>query len=303
MPILRNNKHEVFAHPGYNCASWRRRHRKPDRSDRSFRLAAAPSVVDANVAAKMEGELNTIASELLEGIKRDDESRREHLEMPSEGFRLPGLVIETATATSVSSSEPLDRMSTVRHPLLLEACSLFQSNAMGEMLPAAGPVKVRGDRTQKPKSADMMGHNDGPALDCTNQFSTPPAASAGTSYAGNPPSPASALPAAVPASSRCRRDAAPTTVDCRACPGDGCACRSWPYARLGRAPPTPATPVIPEEQESDAIEDALEKDMNHYLIFLANAPNLRSRCDDHLALALAIRRHRSSTAAAGSRSE
>lgn len=34
----------------------------------------------------------------------------------------------------------------------------------------------------------------------------------------------------------------------------------------------PATPVIPEAQERDAIEDALEKDMNHYLIFLANAP-------------------------------
>ena len=105
----------------------------------------------------------------------------------------------------------------------------------------------------------------------------------------------------------------------------------------------PATPVIPEEQERDAIEDALEKDMNHYLIFLANAPNLRGRCDDHLPLAvrveecrtlghrlrtlgqwvrhkvklgaggnrpayqalksLATRRHRSSTAAAGSRSE
>jgi hypothetical protein len=105
----------------------------------------------------------------------------------------------------------------------------------------------------------------------------------------------------------------------------------------------PATLVIPEEQERDAIEDALEKDMNHYLIFLANAPNLRGRCDDHLPLAvrveecrtrgrrlrtlgqwvrhkvklgaggnrpayqalksLATRRHRSSTAAAGSRSE
>jgi hypothetical protein len=114
----------------------------PDGSDRSFRSAAAPSVVDANVATKMdEGELNTIASELLEGIKRDDGSRREHLETLSEGFKLPGLVIETATATSVSSSEPLESMSTVRHPLLLEACSLFQSNAMGEMLPAAGPVK------------------------------------------------------------------------------------------------------------------------------------------------------------------
>jgi hypothetical protein len=135
-----------------------------------------------------------------------------------------------------------------------------------------------------------------------------------------------------------------STPDCQACSGDGCACRSWPYARCwaGRllASPMPATPVIPEEQERDAIEDALEKDMNHYL---ANAPNLRGRCDDHLPLAirveqcrtlgrrlrtlgqwvrhkvklgaggnrpayqalksLATRRHRSSTAAAGSRSE
>jgi hypothetical protein len=34
----------------------------------------------------------------------------------------------------------------------------------------------------------------------------------------------------------------------------------------------PATPVIPEEQERDAIEDALEKDMNHYLIFWRMPP-------------------------------
>jgi hypothetical protein len=50
---------------------------------------------------------------------------------------------------------------------------------------------------------------------------------------------------------------------------------------LALCPALPATPVIPEEQERDAIEDALEKDMNHYLIFLANAPNLRGRGDDH----------------------
>ena len=197
MPILKNNKHELFAHPDYNCARWRRRHGKPGRLgfDRSFRSGRWPSVVDdkfyANLAAKMdEGEPNTIASELLEGIRRDDESRREHLEMLSEGFKLLGLVIETATTTSVSSSAPLEGMSTVRHPLLLEACSLFQANAMGEILPAAGPVKVRDDRPQKPKSTDMMGHNDGPVLDGTYPFSTPPAASAGTSYAGNPHPPA-----------------------------------------------------------------------------------------------------------------
>ena len=208
MPILKNNKHELFAHPDYNCARWRHRHGKPARLgfDRSFTSGHWPSVVHdkfyANLTAKMdEGELNTIASELLEGIRRDDESRREHLEMLSEGFKLPGLVIETATATSVSSSAPLEGMSTVRHPLLLEACSLlFQANAMGEMLPAAGPVKVRDDRPQKPSGADMMGHNDGPALDGTNPFSTPPAPQApAQATPGIPtPRPASALPAAVP---------------------------------------------------------------------------------------------------------
>lgn len=208
MPILKNNKHELFAHPDYNCARWRHRHGKPARLgfDRSFTSGHWPSVVDdkfyANLTAKMdEGELNTIASELLEGIRRDDESRREHLEMLSEGFKLLGLVIETATTTSVSSSAPLEGMSTVRHPLLLEACSLlFQANAMGEMLPAAGPVKVRDDRPQKPSGADMMGHNDGPALDGTNPFSTPPAPQApAQATPGIPtPRPASALPAAVP---------------------------------------------------------------------------------------------------------
>jgi hypothetical protein len=50
------------------------------------------------------------------------------------------------------------------------------------------------------------------------------------------------------------------------------------------APPMPATPVIPEERERDAIEDALEKDMNHDLIYLANAPYLRGRCDEIISL-------------------
>ncbi len=156
------------------------------------------------------------------------------------GFKLLGLVIETATATSVSSSAPLEGMSTVRHSLLLEACSLFQANAMGEMLPAAGPVKVRDDRPQKPNGADMMGHNDGPALDGTNPFSTPPAPQApAQATPGIPtPRPASALPAAVPRVLPLPPGWASATADCQACPGDGCACRSWPYARCwaGRPP-------------------------------------------------------------------
>jgi hypothetical protein len=101
MPILKNNKHELFAHPDYNRARWRRRHGKPGRLDRSFRLGSWRSVVDdkfyANLGKMDEGELNTIANELLEGIRRDGESRHEHLEMLSGGFKALGLVIETAT--------------------------------------------------------------------------------------------------------------------------------------------------------------------------------------------------------------
>jgi hypothetical protein len=203
MPILKNNKHELFAHPDYHRARWRRRHGKPGRLDRSFSSGRWRSVVDdkfcADLASKMDdGELNTIANELLEGIRRDGESRREHLEMLSEGFKALGLVIETATATSVSSSAPLEGMSAVRHPLLLEACSLFRANAVGEMLPAAGPVKVRDDRPQKPKSADMMGHNDPPALDGTNPFSTPPAPQAPAQATPGIPTPGVGAPGGSP---------------------------------------------------------------------------------------------------------
>jgi hypothetical protein len=37
----------------------------------------------------------------------------------------------------------------------------------------------------------------------------------------------------------------------------------------------PATPVIPEEQECDTIEDELEKDMNPLFDLFGECPNLR----------------------------
>lgn len=356
MPILKNNKHELFAHPDYNCARWRHRHGKPARLgfDRSFTSGHWPSVVHdkfyANLTAKMdEGELNTIASELLEGIRRDDESRREHLEMLSEGFKLLGLVIETATTTSVSSSAPLEGMSTVRHPLLLEACSLlFQANAMGEMLPAAGPVKVRDDRPQKPSGADMMGHNDGPALDGTNPFSTPPAPQAPAQATPGIPPPGVGAPGGSPPRPPAAAGMGPLRPPI-AGPTPAMGAPAAPGPMPGAGPgaswrrPCRQRPSFRKSKSATRSRIALERDMNHYLIFLANAPNLRGRCDDHLPLAvrveecrtlgrrlrtlgqcvrhkvklgaggnrpayqalksLATRRHRSSTAAAGSRSE
>ena len=45
----------------------------------------------ANLALEMdEPDLNRISTEILEGIKRDDDSRQEHLEMIAEGMKLLG---------------------------------------------------------------------------------------------------------------------------------------------------------------------------------------------------------------------
>jgi hypothetical protein len=127
----------------------------------------------------------------------------------------------------------------------------------------------------------MMDHNDGPALDCTNQFSTPPAASAGTSYAGNPPKPGVGAPGGSP-----RVIPLPPGCDLndRRLPGLP---RRWVRLPLmALCPAGPGAAHAGNARHSGRArerhdEDALEKDMNHYLIFLANAPTPRGRCDDH----------------------
>lgn len=209
---------------------------------------------NANLAEEMdEAELNRIASELLEGIERDNNSRKDHLEMIAEGMKLLGLVIESNNAGS-SSSAPLEGMSTVRHPLLLEACQLFQANAMGELLPAAGPVKVRDDRPQPPQG--LMGHNGGPPLNDPSPFNPPspePVASSPQPGLGAPgavsPSGAGVQPASPMASALPTPPDAPPIAAAQPAPG--------------MAVPTDVLP--PQEQPRDELANALEKDFNHYL--------------------------------------
>src|ERR1700761_9297797 len=132
--------------------------RKTEQADGSVVVDLSPSTkrtpsdkFTANLAEEMdEADLNRIATDLIEGIDRDNQSRADHLAMIQEGMKLLGLIIESNNASQASSSAPLEGMSTVRHPLLLEACQLFQANAMGELLPAAGPVKIRDDRPDEP---------------------------------------------------------------------------------------------------------------------------------------------------------
>lgn len=98
----------------------------------------------ANLAEKMDaGELAFISAELMEGIDTDEESRAQWLATRARGIDLLGLKLEQPR--SGPGDGPLEGMSVVRHPLLLEAVLRFQANARGELLPADGPVKVRDD--------------------------------------------------------------------------------------------------------------------------------------------------------------
>ena len=219
--------------------------RKTEQADGSVVVDLSPSSAKkpsdkftANLAEEMdEADLNRIATELIEGIDRDNQSRKDHLDMIQEGMKLLGLIIESNNASQASSSAPLEGMSTVRHPLLLEACQLFQANAMGELLPAAGPVKIRDDRPDEPP---------GP-----NPFTSPGVASSSPPGLGAPgagaPSGAGMQP-----------------------PQPGPPPQAGPQPA---PPPVQAPPIAPVghnggpplEEPRDELADALEKDFNHYL--------------------------------------
>ena len=108
---------------------------------------------DKNLAKGMaEEDLSSISTSLLEGIERDEQSRKDWLDTRAQGITLLGLKLEKPRSDAGASSAPLEGMSTVRHPLLLEATVTFQATARAELLPAAGPVKVRNDAPTPPKA-------------------------------------------------------------------------------------------------------------------------------------------------------
>lgn len=96
------------------------------------------------------GELTRISTELLDAIDSDEQSRSDWLETRARGITLLGLKLEEPRSDT-GGSAPLEGMSQVRHPLLLEAVLRFQANARGELLPSSGPVKVRNDRPPPPE--------------------------------------------------------------------------------------------------------------------------------------------------------
>lgn len=103
-----------------------------------------------------DDERSRITDDLLRGVDQDIESRREWIEDRALGIKLLGLKIELPNLQGAADGAPMEGMSRVRHPLLLEAVLRFQANARSEMLPTDGPVKIRNDDNNAELKEDQL---------------------------------------------------------------------------------------------------------------------------------------------------
>lgn len=114
------------------------------------------SEFDKNLAEDMDdGELQSIASELIGLFDADVAARKDWSDTYVDGLKLLGLKYEETT-------EPWAGACGVYHPMLAEAVVKFQSEAIMETFPAMGPVKTKiiGKETQKKKEASIRVQED-----------------------------------------------------------------------------------------------------------------------------------------------
>ena len=92
---------------------------------------------DANLAEYMdEGDLQSLASDLVSLVDADINSRKDWAEMYVKGLEVLGMKYEERT-------EPWNGACGVYSPLLTEAAVRFQSEMITETFPAQGPVKTQ----------------------------------------------------------------------------------------------------------------------------------------------------------------
>jgi hypothetical protein len=116
---------------------------------------AGPSGWFDNLAEDIDrDELSRISEELLRGITADLDSRKDWIEDRANGIKLLGLKLEVPGIQGSADGAPVEGMSKIRHPLLLEAVLRFQANARSELLPTDGPVKIRNDDTNGDTAED-----------------------------------------------------------------------------------------------------------------------------------------------------
>lgn len=214
-----------------------------------------------NIADKISpDELSRIANELLTAIEADEQSRKEWLDTRAEGIKLLGLKLEKPRGEPGSGSAPLEGMSSIRHPLLLEATLRFQATARAELLPASGPVKIRNDAPVKPLPPPLpipalppVGAGPQPGLPApAAPPQLPPPMPNGGGAAGAIPPPGIGGPGPMPP------------------PGAG----AMPPAPPPPPPPPPPGAIVNPIDDSmsapkDELAESFEVDMNHYLTSIA----------------------------------
>jgi hypothetical protein len=92
-----------------------------------------------------ERELGTLTETIMRGIDDDIQSRKEWIDTVATFIKLLGVTIEIPGLQATVDGAPVEGMSKVRHPLLLESVLRFQANARAELLPTDGPMKIRND--------------------------------------------------------------------------------------------------------------------------------------------------------------
>ena len=100
----------------------------------------------ANLAEEFdEGTLNGLATEFLELIEVDRQSREERDKQYEEGLRRTGL------GKDAPGGATFDGASKVVHPVMAEACVDFAASSSKELLPPEGVVKtnIKGEADQK----------------------------------------------------------------------------------------------------------------------------------------------------------
>lgn len=101
-------------------------------------------------------ELSRIADDLVRSIEADIDSRKDWVEDRANGVRLLGLKLDIPGLGGSADGAPVEGISRVRHPLLLEAVLRFQANARAELLPTDGPVKIRNDDNDATAAEDRL---------------------------------------------------------------------------------------------------------------------------------------------------
>ena len=103
---------------------------------------------DANLAEFMdESELQSLGSDIVDDFNKDVADRKDWIQTYVDGLKLLGLKYEERT-------EPWQGACGVFHPMLTESVVRFQSEAVMETFPAAGPVKTQIIGKETPEKRD-----------------------------------------------------------------------------------------------------------------------------------------------------